>query len=148
MAAAKGKKVNKATRRRRKPPGIVERARREIERRSGAVSKDARAAYREVRSGLKGLEKLVFEVERDLVRTEKKIEADARARIVRLRRDAAAQRRTLERKRREAQRVLTKLSAGADDSWRDVKRAADAIVGEAQRAASAIAKRFRTALKA
>ena len=69
-----------------------------------AMSREARAAYGEIQQGVKHLEKSITEIQQGLRRAEHKIEADARARIRELRKDARAQLGILESKQREAAR--------------------------------------------
>ena len=61
-----------------------------------------RAARSEIKQGVKHLERSIGEIKKGLRKTEKVIEADARARIRSLRRDANTQLSVLKQKQREA----------------------------------------------
>jgi hypothetical protein len=54
--------------------------------------------------------------------------------------------RALEGKRREATRLLGRLSQAAGGSWGDITRGVLAIVADARRTAAAVVERFRGAL--
>ena len=112
-----------------------------------AMSREARAAYGEIQQGVKHLEKSITEIRQGLRRAEHKIEADARARIRELRKDARAQLGILESKQREAARTLKKVSAAAGESWREIKQSADSLLGDARATATTVVERFRNALK-
>jgi hypothetical protein len=111
-----------------------------------AMSREARAAHTQVRTGVSKLEKSIAEIRRRATRAERRIEADARRQIRELRGDARAQMKALEARRREAARVLKKISVSAGESWRDAKSAADSILHEARTTAAAVVDRFRRAL--
>lgn len=113
-----------------------------------AMSREARAAYTEVRTGVSKLEKLIAEIRRRAARTERRVETDARRQIRELRGEARAQMKALEARRREATRVLKKISVSAGESWQDAKRAADSILHEARTTAASVVDRFRRAVKA
>ena len=75
------------------------------------MTREARAAYGEVDQGVKHLTKSIAEIQHGVRRAERKIEADARARVREIRREARAQLSLLEAKRREGMQFLKKLSA-------------------------------------
>ena len=83
-----------------------------------------------------------------LRRAEGQIEADARRRIRDLRKEARGQLAALQNKQREAARTLRKLAAAAGESWRDIKQSGDSILADARATATAIGKRFLSALNA
>ena len=111
-----------------------------------ALSREAKAAYGEIRQGVKHLEKSMGEIQRGLRKAERKIEADARARVRELRKDAHTQLNLLKSKQRAAARSLKNLSTAAGESWREVKVSADSILAEGRATAGAVAERFRRAL--
>ncbi len=110
------------------------------------ISGEARAAYGEIRQGVKSLEKSITEIQRDVLKAEKKIEAEARVRIRDLRQEARAQLNVLKSKRRDAARVLKRVSTAAGQSWEDIKQSADAIIADARATATSVIDRFRSAL--
>ena len=112
---------------------------------TAVMSPEARAAYGELRQGVAHLERSIAQIQRGVRKAERKIEADARARVRELRRDVQAQLGTLRTKRHETARSLKELSAAVGDSWRDVKRSADEILGSARGTADAVVERFRRA---
>jgi hypothetical protein len=112
------------------------------------MSREARAAYTEVRTGVSKLEKSIAEIRRRAARTERRVETDARRQIRELRGEARAQMKVLEARRREAARVLKTISVSAGESWLDAKRAADSILREARTTAASVVDRFRRAVKA
>jgi hypothetical protein len=112
-----------------------------------AMPREVRAAYGEIQKGVKHLDASIADIRAGLRRAERTIEANARRRISALRKEARAELRTLQGRQREAARALKKLSAAAGESWRDVKRSADALIADARSAAADIAKRFRNALQ-
>jgi hypothetical protein len=112
-----------------------------------AVPREMRAAYGEIQQGLTHLDRSIVDLRGGLRRAEQKIEADARRRISDLRREARKELRTLQARQRDAARTLKKLSVAAGQSWREVKRSADAIFADARATASTVAERFRTALR-
>jgi ribosome recycling factor len=117
-------------------------------RRSGpAMSPAEKAAYGDIKQGVRHVEKSIGEVRKGLRKAEKAIEADARVRIRELRKEAKAQLASLEAKRREASRLMKNLSAAAEGAWQDVKQSADQVLAEARATASSIADRIRTALQ-
>jgi ElaB/YqjD/DUF883 family membrane-anchored ribosome-binding protein len=77
------------------------------------MSREARAAHTEVRTGVNKLEKSIADIQR-----------------------------------REAARVLKRISVSAGESWRDAKRAADSILHEARTTAASVVDRFRHAVRA
>ena len=107
---------------------------------------EVKDAYEQLHSGVKGLGKSIAEIQRDLRRAERKIEADARARITELRRDGRTQLAALESRRGEVTRTLRRLAAAAGGSWRDVKESADVALAEARSTAASVIERFRNAL--
>jgi chromosome segregation ATPase len=113
-----------------------------------AMSPEARTAYAEIQQGLKHLEKSVAEIQRGLRKAERKLEADARARIRTLRKDARTQLAVLKSKQREAAGALKRVSAAAGGSWGDINRMVDSILVDVRATAAAAVERFRTALGA
>ena len=113
-----------------------------------AMSKEARAGYDEVQKSIAHLEKSFAEIQRGLRKAERSIEADARARIQALRKEARTQLAHLHSKRREAAGTLKKLSVAAGDSWREIKQSADSLLTDARDAAAKVVDRFRNALRA
>jgi chromosome segregation ATPase len=111
------------------------------------MSPEARAAYAQIESGVRSLGRSMQEIRRGLHSAERKIEADARARIRLLRREARAQMATLQARRREVTKTLRGLATAAGGSWEDVKRTADSILTESKAGASSVIERFRQALK-
>lgn len=112
------------------------------------MSREAKAAYGEIASGVKHLEKSIVEIQKGLVRAEKKIERDARTKVRELRKDASAQLAGLKSRQREAGRVLKRLSAAADESWVEIKKSGDSILSDARKSANLVIKRFRQAIGA
>jgi Skp family chaperone for outer membrane proteins len=111
-----------------------------------AISREKRAASEEIKRGVKHLEKSIGEIQKGLRKAERQIEADARARVRALRKDARAQLTALKGRHREVARILEKVSAAAEGSWRQVKRSADAILAEAVDGAASLVKRLKNAL--
>jgi chromosome segregation ATPase len=111
-----------------------------------AMSAEARAAYTELQKHVDDLGKSIARIQRDARRAEQRIEADARQRIRALRKEARDELGRLQSRRREVSRTLKSLSAAAGDSWREIKRSADSIAGDARMAAAAVLARFRSAL--
>jgi hypothetical protein len=111
------------------------------------LSPEARLAYTQVASGLRGLGQSIAELQQTLRHAERRIEADARSRILALRREATIQLRALQTRQRELARVLRNLTAAAEGSWGEIKQAADVILAEARHTASAIIERVRLALR-
>ena len=112
-----------------------------------AMSREARAAYAEVQTGVNRLEKSIADIQRRAVRAERRVEADAQRQIRELRAQVRAQKKALEVRRREAARVLKRISVNAGESWRDAKRAADSILHEARTTAASVVDRFRHAVR-
>ena len=112
-----------------------------------AMSREARAAYAEVQTGVNKLEKSIAEIRRGAVRAERRVEADARRQIRELREQARAHMKTLQARRREVARALKKISVSAGESWRDAKRAADSILHDARTTVASVVDRFRGAIK-
>jgi hypothetical protein len=119
---------------------------RSVKRGRTALSHEARAAYGEIRQGVKDLEKSIAEIRRGLRKAEHKIETDARVRVRELRKEAHAQLNLLKSKQREAARSLKRLTAAAGESWQEIKQAADSILAEGRATAGAVAESFRRAL--
>ena len=113
----------------------------------GGMSREARAAYTDVKKGVDRVARSVAEIQVALRRAERKIEAEARARIRELRKEARTQLAVLRSRRREATRTLGRLSTAAGDSWRDVKKAADRILTEARAVAESVVERVRHAVR-
>lgn len=111
------------------------------------LSPAARAAFRRVQKGVDALGTSIATIETNLRETERKIEAEARERIRRLRSDVRKQRAVIEDRRRQAERTLKRLSVAAGGSWRDVRKVADKTLGDARRVTKAVVRRFRKALR-
>lgn len=112
-----------------------------------AISAAEKAAYSEIKQGVKNLEKSILEIQKGLRRAEQRIEADARVRIRELRKDARAQLGALQSKRRDVSRILKNLSAAAGGSWEEVKQSADGILSDARGTAASVVERFRRSLQ-
>jgi len=110
------------------------------------MSREARIVYAEVQQGVRHLEKSIAEIQRGLHRAERKLEADARARIRELRKDARAQLTLLKSKRREAADTLKRVSTAASGSWADIKRTVDSVLVDARATAARAVERFQSAL--
>ena len=110
-----------------------------------AMSREARAMYAEIQQGIKHLEKSIGELQRGLLKGEQKIEADARARIRELRRDARTHMSVLKAKQREAAATLKHVSTAASGSWEEIKRMVDSVLTDARATATSIVDRFRSA---
>jgi len=111
------------------------------------LSPEARLAYTQVASGLRGLGQSIAELQQTLRHAERRIEADARTRILALRREATVQLRALQIRQRDLARVLRNLTAAAEGSWGEIKQAADVILAGAGHTARAIVERVRLALR-
>jgi hypothetical protein len=109
---------------------------------------EMRAAYKEIEGGVRDLGKSITQIQQGLLKAERRIEADAKARIAALRRDAKAQLAGLRVHERDAARTLKSLAAAAGESWQDVKQSADGILTEAKATAASVIERFRSALGA
>lgn len=115
--------------------------------RGPVMSPPMQAAYGDIKQGVRHVEKSIGEVQKGLRKAEKAIEAQARARIRELRRDARGQLASLKAKRREAARLMKNLRIAAEGSWEEVKLSADQVLADARSTASAIAERVRAALQ-
>jgi hypothetical protein len=111
-----------------------------------AISREKRAAYGEIKQGVKHLEKSVGEIQKGLRKAERQIEADARAQVRELRKDARTQLAVVNGKRREVLRILKNVSAAAEGSWQEVKQSADAILADGRSTAASVVERLRKAL--
>ena len=109
---------------------------------------EVKEAYTQVQSGVKGLGKSIAEIQQSLRKAERKIEADARARIQSLRQDARKQLASLKSRRNDVTRTLKQLAAAAGGSWQDIKESADTALAEARATAASVIERFRSALGA
>lgn len=107
---------------------------------------EVKDAYKQLQHGVNGLGKSIVEIQRDLRKAERRIEADARARITELRQDARKQLAVLKSRRSEVTRTLKRLAAAAGESWRDIKHSADAGLADARAIAASVIERFRNAL--
>ena len=116
-------------------------------RRGPAPTPPMKAAYGDIKQGVRHVEKSIDEVQKGLRKAEKAIEAQARARIRELRKEAKGQLASLKAKRREAAHLGKNLLVAAEGSWQDVKQSADQVLADARAAASSIADRIRTALQ-
>lgn len=112
-----------------------------------AMSPAEKQAFGEVKQGIRHVERSIGDVRRSLRKAEKAIEADARARVRELRKEANAQLAALKAKRAEASRLLKNLAAAAEGSWQDVKQNADQVLADARATAGGIADRIRAALQ-
>jgi hypothetical protein len=112
------------------------------------LPREVRAAYGEIQRGVKHLDASIADIRAGLRRAERRIETNARRRIAALRKEARVELRSLQGKQREAAQTLKKLSAAAGESWREIKRSADAVLTDARKTAATIGKRFRSALQA
>ena len=113
-----------------------------------ALSGEAKAAYGEIQKQVGQLQKSIAEIQKTARKAEQKIEADARARIRELRKEARVQLDAVESRRREASRTLKSLTVAAGESWREIKQSADAILSDARSTAASVIERFRGALGA
>ncbi|HKA28942.1 MAG TPA: hypothetical protein VKH82_06185 [Candidatus Binatia bacterium] len=111
------------------------------------MSREARAAYREIERGVDRLARSIREIRIGLRRAERRIEKDARVRVRALRKDARTQLALLQARQREASSRLGRLAAAAGDSWREVSDAADAALVDARKVAAAVLARFQQALR-
>lgn len=110
------------------------------------LTREARAMYAEIKRSVRHLETSIGEIQQELRRAERTLEADARARIAEVRKDARAHLRVLKSKKREAAGTLKRVSAAAGGSWTDIKRTVDSVLVDARATAAAAVKRFRSAL--
>ena len=111
-----------------------------------AIPRERRVAYGEIKRGVQHLEKSIGEIQQGLRDAERQIEADARARIRALRKDARKQLTALRGRHREVARILDKVSSAAEGSWRQVKKAADSVLADAVNRAASVVKRLKRAL--
>jgi len=109
---------------------------------------EARRAYAEIEGGVRSLGKSIAQIQQGLQKAERRIEADARARIKELRQDARTQLKSLQSRQREVTQRLKKLGVAAEGSWEEVKHSADSILADARATASSVIDRFRSALGA
>lgn len=86
------------------------------------------------------------EIQKGLRDAERQIEADARARIRALQKDARTQLAAVKGRHREVVRTLERVSAAAEGSWQQVKESADVILADAVKGAAAVVKRLKNAL--
>lgn len=112
----------------------------------GASARDRRVGYGEIQRGVRHLERSIGEIQKGLRDAEREIEADARRRIQRLRRDARAELTALRKKHRDVARMLDRISAATEGSWKRVKTSADRVLGEAVGMAASLVKRLNQAL--
>jgi hypothetical protein len=112
------------------------------------TSQDMQTARVEIQRAVDRVAELAADIQVALRRAERKIETDARKRVRALRRDAKAQLAQVKDRRREAIRMLKRVSAAAGGSWRDVKKATDRTVTEARTVAESVIGRFRRAVRA
>jgi ABC-type transporter Mla subunit MlaD len=112
------------------------------------MSPEVKEAYVQLQSGVKSLGKSIAEIRQGLRKAERKIEADARARIRALRQDARTQLAALKSRRRDVTQTLKRLTAAAGGSWEDIKQSADAALADARTTAASVIERFRNALGA
>jgi hypothetical protein len=110
-------------------------------------SPEVRAAQGEIKLGVKHLERSIGEIKKGLRKTEKLIEADARARIRSLRSDARTHLDALKKKQREAKVQMKAVAAAAEGSWQEIKQSADTILAEAAATATSVVDRLRAALE-
>ncbi len=115
-------------------------------RRTNGTARSARHIHVDVEKGVNQLARSVDRIQVSLRRTEQKIEADARKRIGKLRKDARKQLAVLRGHKRDADRILTRLSTAGQGSWGDLKRAAYRALADARTVADAMADRFRRAV--
>ena len=112
----------------------------------GRMSPEVKAAYAQVESGVRSLGKSIDEIQRGLRQAERRIEADARARIRLLRKEAREQLATLQSKRGAVVKTLRSLGTAAGGSIQDVKQSADVLLAEGRSVAASVIERFRNAL--
>jgi hypothetical protein len=111
------------------------------------MSRDVRRAARtEIKTRADRVERSLAQIQVTLRRAERKIEADARERIRKLRKEAKKQLAAARSHEREARRILGRLSTAAEDSWGDIKKAADRAITDALAVAHSMRERFRRAI--
>lgn len=111
------------------------------------LSPAAKAAYGDIKQGIKHVEKSIGEVQKGLRKAEKAIEADAKARIRELRKEGKAQLGVLKNKRKDAMRLMKDLTSAAEDSWHTIQSGAEQAFADARATAGSVADRIRTALQ-
>lgn len=111
------------------------------------MSREVRAAYREIQKGLDRLTQSVEDIRLRLRRAEREIEKDARARVRALRKDARRQLAVLQARHREASRTLGRLAVAAGDSWREISESANAALVDARKVTASILARFQQVLR-
>jgi len=114
---------------------------------SQRLSPAEKAAYGDIKQGIKHVEKSIGEVQKGLRKAERAIEADAKMRIRQLRKEGKAQLAALKAKRKEASVLMKRLSGAAEGSWHDVRQSAEQVIADAKATAGGIADRIRTALR-
>lgn len=107
----------------------------------------AKAAYGDIKQGIKHVEKSIGEVQKGLRKAEKAIEADAKARIRELRKEGKAQLTVLKAKRKDATRLMKDLTSAAEDSWHTIQASAEQAFADARATAGTVADRIRAALQ-
>jgi hypothetical protein len=110
------------------------------------ISPAGKAAYGEIKQGIRHVEKSIGEVQKGLRKAEKAIEADAKARIRELRKEGKVQLNALRTKRKEATRLMKSLSAAAEDSWHIIQKGAEQVFADARAAAGTVSDRIRAAI--
>lgn len=115
-------------------------------RRRNGTAENGRNIRVDVEKGVDRLARSVDLIQVSLRRAEKKIETDARKRIGQLRKDARKQLVVLRGHKREADRIVTRLSTASQNSWGDLKRAAYRALADARTVADAMTERFRHAV--
>ena len=117
-----------------------------VKRRRNGTARAGRNFHGDVKKGVDRLAQSVDGIQVSLRHAEQKIEADARNRIRQLRKDARKQLTVLRGHKREADRIVKRLSTASQDSWGDLKRAAYRALADARTVADAMAERFRRAV--
>jgi 3-hydroxyacyl-CoA dehydrogenase len=107
---------------------------------------NVRKARGQVEKAIAPVTRSISQIQIALRRAERKIEADAQARIRQLRKDAKKQIASLRGHEQEARRILGRLSTAAEGSWGDIKRAAGRAVMDAKTVADSMTERFRGAI--
>jgi hypothetical protein len=110
------------------------------------LSPAEKAAYGEIKQGIKHVEKSIGEVQKGLRKAEKAIEADAKVRIRQLRAEGKTQLAALKSKRKEAAQLMKRLSAAAEGSWHDIQKSAEQVLADAKVTANGIVGRIRSAI--
>ena len=117
-----------------------------VTRRRVATPRGEQLAQGQIERGVTEIGKAIADVQRGLAGAERRIETDARRRIRQLQKEARVQMRALEAKRREATRLLGRLSAAAGGSWDDITKTVQTMVSDARTTALAVIERFRSVL--